>query len=82
MICSATFTRSWTPFLGGLPNCIAPPYREEKHINEETRETRQLDALESIAAELVRLRLLKEHELGVRIEHGEGDPFMRAVEEG
>jgi hypothetical protein len=23
------------------------------------------------------LRLLKEHELGVRIEHEEGDPFVR-----
>jgi hypothetical protein len=32
---------------------------------------RILDALELIAAELERLRILKEHELGVRLEEGE-----------
>ena len=31
---------------------------------------RLLDALENIASELEVLRILKEHELGVRIEHG------------
>ena len=34
---------------------------------------RILDALEVIAAELERLRILKEHELGVRLEHAEGE---------
>ena len=33
---------------------------------------RLVDALEGIHAELERLRVLKEHELGVRIEHAEG----------
>ena len=32
---------------------------------------RILDALEVITAELERLRILKEHELGVRLEHAE-----------
>ena len=40
---------------------------------------RTIDALENIAAELERLRLLKEHELGVRIEH-DPDPYVRRVE--
>jgi hypothetical protein len=42
-----------------------------------------LDALELIAAELERLRVLKEHELGVRLEHPpEGDrPYVVKVEE-
>jgi hypothetical protein len=33
--------------------------------------TRLLDALEVIASELEALRVLKEHELGVRIQHAE-----------
>ena len=45
-------------------------------MDEETRAARTLDALELIAGELEKLRLLKEHELGVRIEHEEGDPFV------
>ena len=45
-------------------------------MDEETRKARTLDALELIAGELEKLRLLKEHELGVRIEHEEGDPFV------
>jgi len=36
-------------------------------MDEETRKGRELDALEIIAAELERLRVLKEHELGVRL---------------
>jgi hypothetical protein len=51
-------------------------------MDEQTRKARTLDALELIAAELERLRLLQEHELGVRIEHEEGDPFVRPVEKG
>jgi hypothetical protein len=37
-------------------------------MDETTRRARELDALEIIAAELERLRVLKEHELGVRLE--------------
>jgi hypothetical protein len=33
---------------------------------------RTIDALENIAAELERLRVLKEHELGVRVEEAPG----------
>jgi hypothetical protein len=38
---------------------------------------RLLDALENIAAEMERLRLLKEHKLGVRVEYEEGDPYIQ-----
>ena len=37
-------------------------------MDENTRRARELDALGNIAAELERLRVLKEHELGVRLE--------------
>jgi hypothetical protein len=37
---------------------------------------RLIDALEVIAAELERLRILKEHELGVHLEYDEGDPYV------
>ena len=38
--------------------------------------TRLLEACENIAAELERLRLLKEHELGAHIEHSP-DPWVK-----
>ena len=37
-------------------------------MDEKTRKWRELDAVENIATELMRLRVLKEHELGVRLE--------------
>jgi hypothetical protein len=43
-------------------------------MDEPTRRARELDALEIIAAELERLRVLREHELGVRLEY---DPDAR-----
>ena len=46
-------------------------------MDEETRKARQLDALESIALELERLRLLREHELGFTVEEAGGDPYVR-----
>jgi len=51
-------------------------------MDEERRRARQLDALELIAAELERLRILKEHELGVRLEEDpEGNgPYVPIVE--
>ena len=42
-------------------------------------DSRLLDALENIALELERLRMLKEHELNVRIEYADGDPQVVAV---
>ena len=38
-------------------------------MSEGMRRARELDALELIAAELEQLRVLKEHELGVRLEY-------------
>ena len=38
-------------------------------MDENTRKARELDALENIVRELERLRVLKEHELGVRLEY-------------
>ena len=40
------------------------------------------DALECIAAELERLRVLREHDIGVRVEDEEGSLFVRPDEEG
>ena len=48
---------------------------------EERRKGRMLDAVELIAAELERLRLLQEYELGVRVVYEGGDPKVRPVEE-
>jgi hypothetical protein len=44
----------------------------------QTRRARELDALEAIAAELWRVRVLKEHELGVSVEHDpdSGIPYV------
>jgi hypothetical protein len=55
----------------------------DPQMDERTRRVRELDALEIIAAELERLRILKEHELGVRFEHPpSGDPpYVVQIEE-
>jgi len=52
-------------------------------MDEKTRRARELDALEAIGWELEKLCILKEHELGVRLEHPpEGDPpYVVQVEE-
>jgi hypothetical protein len=54
-----------------------------ERMDEQQRRARELDALEAIAMELERLRVLNEHELGVRLEHPpEGDtPYAVRVEE-
>jgi hypothetical protein len=39
---------------------------------------RIIEDLDNIVAELERLRILKEHELGVRVEYEEGDPYIPA----
>jgi hypothetical protein len=50
-------------------------------MDEKTRKWRQLDALENIATELMRLRVLKEHELGVRLEESpDGEPYVPTVD--
>ena len=45
-------------------------------MDERTREV-----LELIAGELEKLRFLKEHEMGVRVEDDEGSLWVRALEE-
>ena len=51
-------------------------------MDEQTRQERTLDALESIAADLERLRLLREHEIGVRVvTDEEGNLLLRPVGE-
>jgi hypothetical protein len=51
-------------------------------MDEQQRRARELDALEIIAAELEALRVLKEHELGVRLEEApEGSgPYVPEAE--
>jgi hypothetical protein len=49
-------------------------------MDEETRRYRELEALENIAVELERLRMLKEHEMGVRVEDEGGSLFVRPVQ--
>jgi hypothetical protein len=51
-------------------------------MDEQTRRARELDALELIVAELERLRVLKEHELGVRLEYDPdgGGPYVPNVD--
>jgi hypothetical protein len=50
-------------------------------MDEKTRKWRELDALENIATELTRLGVLKEHELGVRLEESpDGEPYVPKVE--
>jgi hypothetical protein len=53
---------------------------EEKRMDEETRKGRQLDALETIAAELKKLRILKEREIGMQVVDEEGSLLVRSVE--
>jgi hypothetical protein len=51
-------------------------------LDELERMLRLVDALENIAIEMERLRVLKEHELGVRLEYGEGgDPYVPVSED-
>jgi hypothetical protein len=52
-------------------------------MDERQRRARELDALELIAAELEKLRVLKEQALGVSLEHAcDGDgPYVPNAEE-
>jgi hypothetical protein len=49
-------------------------------MDEETRRDRTLDALDAIAAEMERLRMLREHEMGVRVINEEGTLLVRPVQ--
>jgi hypothetical protein len=52
-------------------------------MDEKTRQWRELDALENIVRELERLRVLKEHELGVELKEApEGSgPYVPTVKQ-
>jgi hypothetical protein len=78
-----------------LPPARAPPrltalqhfsmlayFKEEMQMEEQQRRARELDALELKAAELEGLRVLKEHELGVRLEYDPdaGGPYVTNAE--
>ena len=49
-------------------------------MEEETRRGRELDALEVIAEQLERLRVLKEYEIDARVQEVEGDLYVEPVE--
>ena len=49
-------------------------------MDEQQRRARELDALEIIAGELEKLRVLKEHELGARVEEVEGNLYVERTE--
>jgi len=49
-------------------------------MDEQTRRARELDALEVIAEQLERLRVLKEYEIGARVREVEGDLWVEPVE--
>jgi len=50
-------------------------------MDEQTRKDRTLEALEKVAEKLEKLRMLREHEMGVRVENDGGSLWVRAVEE-
>jgi hypothetical protein len=54
---------------------------ERGEMNEAQLMSRLLEAAENAALELERLRLLNEHELGVRLEYSDGDPYVKVTEE-
>ena len=51
-------------------------------MDKDQREARTLEALELLAEEVEKLRLLREHEMGVRVVYVGGDLFVRPAQEG
>ena len=51
-------------------------------MDEQTRKERTLEALDLLAEEVEKLRMLREREMGVRIEYEEGALYVRPAEEG
>ena len=49
-------------------------------MGENQREDRRLEALELLAEEAEKLRMLRGHEMGVRVVYDEGDLFVRPDE--
>ena len=50
-------------------------------MDEQAREERRLEALDLLGKEVEKLRMLREHEMGVRIVYEEGDLFVRSAGE-
>jgi hypothetical protein len=49
-------------------------------MDEQVRRVRELDALEIIAAELVKLRKLREYEMGAEVREVEGNLYVQPIE--
>jgi hypothetical protein len=49
-------------------------------MDEQTRKGRELDALEVIAAELEKLRMLREYEIGAEVRVVEGNMYVQPIE--
>jgi hypothetical protein len=49
-------------------------------MDEQTRRVRELDALEIIAAELEKLRMLREYEIGAEVREVEGNLYVQPIE--
>jgi hypothetical protein len=49
-------------------------------MDEQTRGGRELDALEIIAAELEKLRMLREYEIGAEVRAVEGNLYVQPIE--
>jgi hypothetical protein len=49
-------------------------------MDEQTRRARELDALEIIAAELAKLRVLREYEIGAEVREVEGNRYVQPIE--
>ena len=49
-------------------------------MDEQTRRACELDALEIIAAELAKLRMLREYEIGAEVREVEGNLYVQPIE--
>jgi hypothetical protein len=49
-------------------------------MDEQARRVRELDALEIIAAELAKLRKLREYEIGAEVREVEGNRYVQPTE--
>jgi hypothetical protein len=50
--------------------------KEKSQMDEQTRRARELDSLEIIAAELAKLRMLREYEIGAEVREVEGNLYV------
>ena len=49
-------------------------------MDEQTRRARELDALKIIAAELAKLRMLREYEISAEVREVEGNLYVQPIE--